>query len=243
MSFFNEFPHTRNYDSDLAWLIERMKEVLAKMGRVDVLMAELERILAGLPYEMRRVVIQVLNEMLLDGSLETIISQSLSGVLKFPNSPAARIRLENSTDYSIGQSNTTVVEDNNGFTVEVLDMGGYWGFSIGLKGFGEPTLDISVSGTIVNTGIYQSPIITLTEAGSAKFSEYPINHAYIVTETPTFLLDRLIGSGAALTGQNNIVKSFTPENVLRWYGRTGAQSVFVQKPLFLGAAPKASLTP
>lgn len=28
MAFFNEFPHTRNYDSDLGWLIRHVKKLL-----------------------------------------------------------------------------------------------------------------------------------------------------------------------------------------------------------------------
>lgn len=46
MAFFNEFPHTRTYDSDLAWLIQRMKEVLARMDSVEERMAALEQLVA-----------------------------------------------------------------------------------------------------------------------------------------------------------------------------------------------------
>lgn len=46
MAFFNEFPFTRTYDSDLAWLIRRMKEVLARMDSVEERMAALERLVA-----------------------------------------------------------------------------------------------------------------------------------------------------------------------------------------------------
>lgn len=28
MAFFNEFPHTRNYDADLGWLIESMRKLI-----------------------------------------------------------------------------------------------------------------------------------------------------------------------------------------------------------------------
>ena len=47
MAFFNEFPHTRTYDSDLAWLIERMKEVLARMDSVEARMQALEELVAN----------------------------------------------------------------------------------------------------------------------------------------------------------------------------------------------------
>lgn len=46
MAFFNEFPFTRTYDSDLAWLIRRMKEVLARMDSVEERMAALEQLVA-----------------------------------------------------------------------------------------------------------------------------------------------------------------------------------------------------
>ena len=46
MAFFNEFPHTRTYDSDLAWLIRRMKEILARMDSLEERMAALEELVA-----------------------------------------------------------------------------------------------------------------------------------------------------------------------------------------------------
>lgn len=42
MAFFNEFPHTRTYDSDLAWLIKRMKEILTRMDSLEERMQALE---------------------------------------------------------------------------------------------------------------------------------------------------------------------------------------------------------
>lgn len=42
MAFFNEFPHTRTYDSDLAWLIKRMKEILSRMDSLEDRMKALE---------------------------------------------------------------------------------------------------------------------------------------------------------------------------------------------------------
>lgn len=44
MAFFNEFPHTRTYDSDLAWLIRRMKEILARMDTLEERMKALEEL-------------------------------------------------------------------------------------------------------------------------------------------------------------------------------------------------------
>lgn len=44
MAFFNEFPHTHTYDTDLAWLIKRMKEVLSRMDSVEDRMTALENL-------------------------------------------------------------------------------------------------------------------------------------------------------------------------------------------------------
>lgn len=35
MAFFNEFPHTRTYDSDLGWIIKKMKELLVEWGGLE----------------------------------------------------------------------------------------------------------------------------------------------------------------------------------------------------------------
>lgn len=77
MAFFNEFPHTRTYDSDLAWLIRRMKELLVKMDRVDELMAELQRILDALPEQIRAEVIRQLQALIDDGTFSDVIAAAL----------------------------------------------------------------------------------------------------------------------------------------------------------------------
>ena len=70
MAFFNEFPFTRTYDSDLAWLIRRMKEVLAKMDRVDEILTTIEELLAGLPQTIRDEVTRQLLDMLANGDFD-----------------------------------------------------------------------------------------------------------------------------------------------------------------------------
>lgn len=77
MAFFNEFPFTRCYDSDLAWLIRRMKELLVKMDRVDELMAELQRILDALPEQIRAEVIRQLQALIDDGTFSDVIAAAL----------------------------------------------------------------------------------------------------------------------------------------------------------------------
>ena len=42
MAFFNEFPHTRNYDADLGWIICHIKKLLTEYGSLDNWRAEHE---------------------------------------------------------------------------------------------------------------------------------------------------------------------------------------------------------
>ena len=96
MSFF-EFPHTRTYDSDLGWLIKKMKEIIEDVAQqntaIDNKFEEQDgRILAveQLAEELKTFVNNYFNnldvqeeinnkidEMAEDGTLETIISQVL----------------------------------------------------------------------------------------------------------------------------------------------------------------------
>lgn len=46
MGYFNEFPHTRNYDGDLGWLIKMYKDLLSYYSDIDnILNNNLEKIL------------------------------------------------------------------------------------------------------------------------------------------------------------------------------------------------------
>ena len=48
MGYFNEFPHTREYDGDLGWLIKMYKDLLAFYSDIDnILNNNLEKILQG----------------------------------------------------------------------------------------------------------------------------------------------------------------------------------------------------
>ena len=75
MAFFNEFPHTRTYDSDLAWLIKRMKEVLSRMDSVEARMQALEDLVrdfintANIP----ELIKQTLQELIDNGTFYTIM--------------------------------------------------------------------------------------------------------------------------------------------------------------------------
>lgn len=68
MAFFNEFPHTRTYDSDLAWLIKRMKETLS---RLDEAIAAVNSI----PDK----ILEALNELINNGSIESLIEAAVAG--------------------------------------------------------------------------------------------------------------------------------------------------------------------
>ena len=120
MAFFNEFPHTRTYDSDLAWLIKRMKEVLAKMDRVDEILATIEELLAQLPETIRDEVRRQLLEMLADGSIVSILYDGL-------NKPIAEIEARESVDntqkfsiYRHGVVSSLVIKSNGQATSNVL---------------------------------------------------------------------------------------------------------------------------
>lgn len=75
MAFFNEFPHTRTYDSDLAWLIRRMKEVLSRMDSLEERMKALEDLVtdfintANIP----QLIKDELQRMIDDGELSPIV--------------------------------------------------------------------------------------------------------------------------------------------------------------------------
>lgn len=102
MAFFNEFPHTRTYDSDLAWLIRRMKEVLSKMDRVDELMAELQNILASLPETIRAEIARQLIEYFSTAEFEQLITTAFNNINNSPMVYGNFIR--ESDGYSFGGS-------------------------------------------------------------------------------------------------------------------------------------------
>lgn len=85
MAFFNEFPHTRTYDSDLAWLIKRMKELLTRMDDVDALAKELRALIDGLPDEIRNKVISVIRSMIDSGEFADILESAMRSIFSDKN--------------------------------------------------------------------------------------------------------------------------------------------------------------
>lgn len=76
MAFFNEFPHTRTYDSDLGWIIKKMKELLLEWGSVEEAWKEFQN---QFPDKLADSVESILTEWLNDGTLSAIISDALGG--------------------------------------------------------------------------------------------------------------------------------------------------------------------
>lgn len=77
MAFFNEFPFTRTYDSDLAWLIRRMKEVLARMDSVEERMAALEQLVADFiaTLNIEQAIKDALQVMVAEGVFDDLLTQ------------------------------------------------------------------------------------------------------------------------------------------------------------------------
>lgn len=76
MAFFNEFPHTRTYDSDLAWLIKRMKEVLARMDSVEARMKALEDLVADFiaSLDIEQAIKDALQQMIAEGVFDDLLT-------------------------------------------------------------------------------------------------------------------------------------------------------------------------
>lgn len=80
MSFFYEFPHTHTYDTDLAWLIKRMREVLARMDTVEEKMAALEKLVTDFVNEANipQLIKDALQDLVDRGEMDYIIATVLS---------------------------------------------------------------------------------------------------------------------------------------------------------------------
>ena len=79
MAFFNEFPHTRTYDSDLAWLIERMKEILGRMDTLENRMAALEELVNNFiaSLDIDNLIKIYLQELIDDGTIGALLNHLL----------------------------------------------------------------------------------------------------------------------------------------------------------------------
>lgn len=79
MAFFNEFPHTRTYDSDLGWLIGEMKKLLVEWGSVE---EAWNRFLEKFQPSIDETVLKILTEWKDDGTLTNLLL-SLTDSLPF----------------------------------------------------------------------------------------------------------------------------------------------------------------
>lgn len=238
MAYFNEFPHTRTFDSDLAWLIDRMKDLLAKMDGVDALMEELKRILDSLPEDMRRVVIEVLNQMLLDGEFELIITSALQDVLKIPYAPIETIPLVHEVDFTIASasSSTITFPDNNTLRADVFDLGGFWCLMNGTVSQTSAQLSMSVSTS--SSGTVQMPRFTLTSSGKQKLTNYRINSERLLYGNR--ILQSMFNIGIPMA-DGEFLSSFVPEPVRKYTSTSGNLTTTI--PSILTIYPKRPVTP
>lgn len=80
MAFFNEFPHTRTYDSDLAWLIKRMKEVLSRMDSVEARMQAVEELVRNFLDTADDLIREIIQAMIDDGTFAEIIASLIGDI-------------------------------------------------------------------------------------------------------------------------------------------------------------------
>lgn len=72
MAFFNEFPHTRTYDSDLGWIIKKMAELIVEWGGVEEAWEEFKKQFSD---KLTDSVNSILDEWLKDGTLNILIQK------------------------------------------------------------------------------------------------------------------------------------------------------------------------
>ena len=106
MAFFNEFPHTRTYDSDLAWLIRRMKELMTKVDRVDELLRLVQELIDTLPDVIRERIQEIFNQLIETDYFKTLIEEFLRPYIDMRN--------------SVWTSNNTYTDGNNNYAVTKL---------------------------------------------------------------------------------------------------------------------------
>lgn len=97
MAFFNEFPHTRTYDSDLAWLIKRMKEILSRMDSLEDRMKALEDLVtdfintANIP----QLIADEVQKMIDDGRIDEIVARLIRELTAIQDWGTPVIRMNN----------------------------------------------------------------------------------------------------------------------------------------------------
>lgn len=83
MGYFNEFPHTRNYDGDLGYLIKMYKKLVAEYASIEEQYKVLVKIYEQVQNDIEDVTIEQLQKWLSDGTLENIIDQSIIDKLQY----------------------------------------------------------------------------------------------------------------------------------------------------------------
>ena len=74
MGYFNEFPHTRNYDGDLGYLIKIYKKLVAEYASIEDQYEALTKIYEMIQNDIKNITIEQLQQWLEDGTLADIIN-------------------------------------------------------------------------------------------------------------------------------------------------------------------------
>ena len=128
MAFFNEFPHTRTYDSDLAWLIKRMKEVLSRMDSVEARMQEIEQLVndfintLNIPEEIATQLQKMIDDGTIGALLNYLLLDSERKIKRFVI-PKENIEIQgpSAENLVLNQGEFYFVQNRNSLTVYVPD--------------------------------------------------------------------------------------------------------------------------
>lgn len=123
MSFFNEFPHTRTYDSDLSWLIKRVKELYTRFEELDNIVVEINRLMQEIRDMMSAL------EMRVEEIAKEITEQEVGKYLLQNAIPVKGYE-------NINSEKSKIVRGSNGWTVNTGDNFDTGGFQINTTGSG-----------------------------------------------------------------------------------------------------------